>query len=139
MKAPQQKSHNISWPDVYFTAEANRERFEDVNIVTLKSHLTEQAYDQAIHEVGISNETKLRHRVNTILNSGQLRVTEHVEVRQDSIRVVVDCENIDDETVWVALDMVASALDKLQGKLGTVNFSGFKSYTVSDITWLNVH
>jgi hypothetical protein len=139
-KLPKQQSRKqISWPDVYFTAEANRERFDDVNVVTLKSYLAEKAYDIAIAELGVEHPDALLARVRVILDSGRIYVSEHVKVNRSGIRVVVDCELIDEDSIWKALDMVASALEQLNGMSGKIHFGSTITYKTTDIGWLNLH
>ncbi len=131
--------NNISWPDLYFTAAASREHFDDVTVVTLKSYLAEKAYDVAIADVGVEDSEKLRTRVKKIVDSRYIHVTEHVKVSRDGIRVVIDCDVIDDDTVWEALNMLSKALEKLEGATGKIHFGPATTFTTSEITWLNLH
>lgn len=136
---PQPQHNTISWSDVYFTAEANREPFEDVNIITLKSYFTEKVYELATRQVGVEDTIKLMRRVRQIIKGGELKVYEHVNVSSTGIRIIIDAETVDDDTLWTALDKLASALDCLEGKCGKVTFGTPTTYTLSDIPSLNLH
>lgn len=131
--------NTISWSQVYFTAEANREPFEDVNIITLKSYFTEKVYDLATQQVGVEDTNKLMRRVRHIIKGGELKVYEHVEVSPTGIRIITDAETVDDDTLWTALDKLAAALDCLEGKCGMVTFGQPTTYKLSDIPSLNLH
>jgi hypothetical protein len=142
MKSTHLLSHStkISWPDVYLTAEADQEHFEDVSILSLKGYYTEKVYDQAIADVGCEDAEKLMKRVRQIINEGQTYVQEHVKISSSGMRVVLDCENVNNEEVlWSALDMLASAMERLDGHHGKVSFSALRAFTLTDVVWLNHH
>jgi hypothetical protein len=135
--------NNLCWPEVYFAAEADNEEFEDVKIVTLKSYLVDKAHDIAISDhnfvVGVDSDTTLRSIVGRILNTDLLREAPHVDVSAAGILVVMDCEIIDDDTIFPALDMVLSALKKLNGAYGIITFGPTVSYSATEIAWMNLH
>ncbi|TFG96113.1 hypothetical protein E4H12_11820 [Candidatus Thorarchaeota archaeon] len=135
----QNKRNSISWSDVYFYAEANKEPFQDVNIVTLKSYFTDKAYDRAITELGMVDNDSLRRRACEIIDGGQVLVSEHVKVSSEGIRVVVDCAEVNDDVLWTALDLLAQALETLEGSCGKVIFGEPTSFKTTEISWLNLH
>jgi hypothetical protein len=131
---------NISWADVYFTAEAQREPFADANIITLKSYLTEKAYEIAIQENGFINTPSLFPRVCELFNQGTMSEAEHVEISREGIRIVINSETVDDEdAIWHALDLLADAMDHLGSSPGIVRFGSPVRYKAADISWLNLH
>lgn len=129
----------FSWPELYFTAEASREAFEDVNVVTLKSFYFDQAQEIALQEVGLKNKSRLERRIKEIIESQTIKVQEHVSVTHGSKQVVINRESIDEAAVWSALDMLASALEELDGKSGAVPFSEPMSFKLSEFAWLHRH
>lgn len=139
LKQHQQLHKKISWPDLYFAAEVNKETFEDVNITTLKCFYFDLAQEQALLEVGLKSKSRLEKRIKHIIEAQTIKVQEHVEVTHSGIRVVINRETIEEGAVFSALNMVASALDKLDGKSGVVPFSESMSFKLSDFAWLRRH
>lgn len=86
MNKSQPKS-NISWPDVVFLAEAEKEAFADVQIITLYSHCLNQAEEQD-------------------LPLDKIQASEYVEVFEDRVVIAVDADTVDDEAVAKALDLL---------------------------------
>lgn len=85
---PQKKKlTNISWPDVIFLAEAEREPFSDVQIITLYAHCL-----------------NLAEEMNLTLPC--IEQAEQVQVFQDRVLIVVDAETVNDEAVARALDLL---------------------------------
>lgn len=136
---PTANQSNISWPDVYFTAETNGEPFEDVEIVSLKSYYVDKIYEIAICDVGLENEAKLQKRVTELVNSGQFKVREHVKVRSTGIVVVVNKLVIDDDAIWPALELLSDALGRLEGKCGRVEYGEQVAFLSTEISWLHKH
>jgi len=77
----------IDWPNLVFLAESTREPFADAQIITLYSHC-----------LNIAEET------NRPLQ--EIRQAEQVEVFRDHLRIVIDEDIVDDETVLKALDFI---------------------------------
>ncbi len=103
---------NISWPDVVFLAEANREPFADVQIITLYSHCLNQAEENnwPIEEVWDG---------------------EHVQVFEDRVVIVIDADTIDDESIANALDFLTQ-VDNFE--VGTYKqISGLKRFKHSKL------
>lgn len=129
----------ISWDALYFTAESHQESFQDVNIITLKSYFVDKVYEAAIREVGLISEHALDRKAVMIIASQAIKVQEHVEISSTGIKVVINRNMIDDDATWAALDNVAIALERLDGKSGIVPFSEYLSFAATDITWLHKH
>lgn len=129
----------ISWDALYFAAESHNEPFQDVNVITLKSHFVDKVYEEAIREVGLLDEQLLTKKVAKVIASQEIKVQEHVEVSPRGIKVIINRNIIDDKATWDALDHVAVALERLDGKTGIVPFSEYFSFTAADITWLHKH
>jgi len=133
-----QRTTSINWPSVYFTAELSGEAFQDVNVVTLKNYYVDKVYELAIDKVGM-DPLLIEKCALKMLNSNLVTVREFVKVTPNKIIVVINSENVNDDAIWLALDRVAIALDKLDGTTGTIPFSEYVSFTTTDITWLRKH
>lgn len=141
--------NRIEWADVYFTASADKEPFEDVLIVTAKSTYLELAYTAAA-DILLRQSTRtsqsrlyqtdvLNYALH-IMNEGKVFVQEHVKVAPDGISICINAVDVDDENVvWRALDLLADALGELDGSHGTVYFGEELRFTNDEISWSNTH
>ena len=84
-KSPQKNS--LSWPDVVFQAEAMKEEFANVQVITLYSYCLNIAEEQNEHLNGIY-------------------ASEHVQVFKDRVVIAIDTDIIDDESIANALDFL---------------------------------
>lgn len=140
------KPNHIAWADVYFTASANHEPFEDVEIVTAKSSylnlalvaaadiIMKESLSAAPSPVDVSNIATL------LMDDRKVFVHEHVKVAPEGISICINAITLDDEdAVWRALDMLADALEHLDGAHGTVYFGTPLHFSSSEISWNTVH
>lgn len=88
----QSSKNNISWPDVVFFAEAEREPFADVQIITLYSHC-----------LNISEEDNIP--------LDQVFAGEFVRVFEDRVVIAIDADTIDDDSIAKALDFLIQVDD----------------------------
>jgi hypothetical protein len=124
------KISKINWPELVFTAEAGREWFEDITIVTLKSEYLERAYDKAWKQ--IDDIDSLDKQVKVIMNSGELSVKEFIQIGEDySVKVCIDRDEITDEVVDEVLDILADIGIKPKSYH---NFGVMKTFTTDEIT-----
>lgn len=129
------------WPDVYFAAEAAKDPFGDVDIITARIKLIELAYDAACHTIyseGLSLSLRLVTDIaRTMIETGKVFVQESVTINQDKITCCIDVDNVnDDDVVWKILDMVAVTLEQLDGHSGTILFGNPLDITIEDIAEL---
>jgi hypothetical protein len=123
------KISRINWPELVFTAEAGREWFEDVTIVTLKSEYLERAYDKAWEQ--IDDIDSLDNQVKMIMNSGDIIVKEYIKIGEDySVRVCIDRDEITDNVVDEVLDILADIGIKPKSYH---NFGVAKTFTTEEI------
>jgi hypothetical protein len=87
MKKQTRPTSNISWPDVTFLAEANREPFATAQIITLYSYCLNISEEENVPLYGI-------------------RAGEHVQVFEDRVVIAIDVDTIDDEAIAQALDFL---------------------------------
>lgn len=128
------------WTNLYFTAEATRDQFDHVHVVTLKSHYLDLIYDLAIKEVGILDDAKLLTRVKEIVDSGEVLVCEHVNFSTPHTTVVINRESITDDTIMEAAELVRMALDlDTGGDRGVVNLGEMVSFASDELTLLYKH
>ena len=137
----QPQQHNtINWPEVYMMAESNNEPFADVRILTAKSEYI-RAYSDYLDLGYTTNDQQNYNSVlSSAINSHSLDVYESVSIDGDgAITVVINRESVTDETTWDALDMVAHAMEQLDGEEGTIRFGSPLSFKSTDIPWLTLH
>jgi len=98
-------TYKPNWPDLIFLAEAEKECFEEVTIVTLKSQYQTAVYDRAWEQA--DSLEGLNSRARSIMNSKTIHVQEYIKVNDNSsIEVCVDQNEITDQVVDEVLDML---------------------------------
>ena len=129
MNQPTNK-RKINWPDLVFTAEAEREWFEDVTITTLKSEYAETVYEQAWNQADTSEG--LEDRAKAIMDSGVVRVNEYIQIGENySIKICIDREEITDEVVEEALDLLIGVGLGIPARL---KIGGERTFTSEQVT-----
>lgn len=136
--------HNpVRWAEVVIAAEAAKEPFEDVTIVTARScfaDLALQAAADLVYKQGHAlTDNKVKAIAQSLIASQKICVQEHVRINEDGIIVCLDVADTQDEYVmWRALDLLADALDKLNGKTGVVVYGEDLRFTLGEVPWLVV-
>lgn len=136
-----QPQTKIDWPELYMVAEASREPFMDMRIVTAKSEFVMVNGDMAYtHRPSIEGIADYNKAVLNAMSINAIAVQERVTINEDGeITVVVNTDQVDDDATWAALDLVARAMDELDGESGTVQFGAPLTFTPSEIPWLVLH
>jgi len=109
----------VNWPDLVFAAEANKEWFEEVTVVTLKSHYYAKAYEAAWSQ--INNPDKLDETAQDIMASGSIKVQEYIKISNNlDVEICLDREKISDSVVEEALNILMDVeiLPNIHIKLG---------------------
>lgn len=138
-------ANRIEWADVYFTASADKEPFEDVEIVTAKNSYLDLAFIAAAdivmkgHTNGAPAIDDVHRLAKIIMDDHKIFVQEHVEVSAERISICINALTVDDDVVWRALDMLAVALEQLDGGAGTVYFGEKLRFSSSEIAWGTTH
>jgi hypothetical protein len=130
---------DIKWPELLFYAEATQEAFRDARIITAASKYVDFAYKVALDEPtfgDIENPVELRGIVAAIINAQSHSVREYVDITRRGIWVCVDATAIDDNAMLKALDMIAEALEQLDGVEGRIYFGEDLTFTTVDTPWL---
>lgn len=112
MRAPSKYQSNISWPDVVFLAEAEREPFTDVQFITLYAHC-----------LNLSEQT------NAPLN--KIEQAEQVRIYEDRVVVIINVDTIDDEAIARGLDLLTHVDDFQVG--GKHEFGPKRSFTYNHL------
>ena len=100
----------IDWANLVFFAEAHEEPFQEVSVITLKSHYNDLCHEQAVVQVHHFNDRTIHSRAIIIMNSGTVSVQEFVNVNEDrSVVIAIDADTITDHEVDVALGYLAEA------------------------------
>lgn len=124
----------INWAELYLTAEAAKESFVDVRIVTARSE-----YDNIVAERRM--EMAELQPFDLIQQHHNIPIKESVTITgSGEISVVVNTPDVSDDAMWRALDLVADAMYQLDGKSGTVYFGEpimFSNVGTSPVNYLN--
>lgn len=121
----------INWAELYLMAESEAEPFADVRVVTARSEFDRLVAEQLFHysedfpfgETTLKLDVEVRESV-TLTPTGEFSV-------------VIDAPEVSDDAVWKSMDMVAEAMNQLDGVPGVVYFSSpikFKKQTNPSIT-----
>jgi hypothetical protein len=117
LSTAQLPQNNIDWAEVIMTADAEKEIFSNMRIVTARSEYISKAQELAIDELYCpayifkdSPQIDITIATANIIQSGQVRVRESATIYSDGIFVCLNVDVIDDDAVWKALDMVYLAM-----------------------------
>lgn len=138
MQTVLQPFKQIQWPSAYFEASSSREPFEDVHIITAKGEFAAKALElSAVSPAKSFSESEIRKRAQQLIASQQITVTEFVSINETGITVCINADTVEDDNVmWRALDMLANALDQLDGTQGIITFGEPLKFTMSDVPWI---
>jgi len=96
--------------DLTLLAEAEREEFADVEVITLKQHVKDQALEHALEDFGkhqhIGQVQEIHDRVNFLLETKYTSAKEFVLIEQDKVRIGVDKTEISDHAIDYALSLL---------------------------------
>ncbi len=135
-------SCNIDFPSLVFFAEATEEPFQEVTVVTLKSHYNDTCQELAIQKVKYPNdselwEVKVQQMAENIMNSGSVTVREFVSVGEDRSAVIaIDVDIITDSAVDIALGYLAEA--EIPGTTYFGNYQTYSASAIEEVTYATV-
>lgn len=125
--------HNFRWPELVFLAEAEREPFADVRVITLYSHCEELAYNKMLNELSSKqisvlnidfNKPQYRDRLRNLIPTFEVR--EFIEILSNEVVVAVDSDVVDDDAVDRALEMLETVEEFTVGT--NFQFGSLKQY-----------
>lgn len=125
--------HNFRWPELVFLAEAEREPFADVRVITLYSHCEELAYNKMLNELSSNqvsvlnidfNKPQYRDRLRKLIPTFEVR--EFIEILTNEVVVAVDSDVVDDDAVDRALEMLETVEEFTVGT--NFQFGSLKQY-----------
>jgi hypothetical protein len=105
MPSLKDKISKNNWPDIVFAAEADREWFDEVTVVTLKSHYYDKVYDFAWNS--INNPNQLEDTAKAVMDNGTIVVQEYIKINDEyGVEICLDRDKITDRVVEEALDLL---------------------------------
>lgn len=137
-------TNRIKWADLYFAACSEKETFEDVTIVTAKSEYANLAFQAAAELILQTSHNIVQDDVlqtaQVIMDAGKVHIQEYVRVNDVGITVCINAVSVEDEdVVWRALDMLADALQHLDGSHGTVYFGNNLQFSSAEVQIATTH
>lgn len=111
-----QPQNKINWPTLMFEADSSKEPFENMTIVTAKSEYIVKAKDEAFnylmnHQPNFTY-SEIEELGSTYLKTNNIQVFESASLTEDGVFVCLNVDVIDDEAIWLALDMVYKAVEQ---------------------------
>lgn len=110
--------NKLDWPELIFYAEAEREPFANVHVVTLYSHCVNLAIEKMITKLSSQGTsvvdidiTKKQYRDMLTEIVPTISAREFVEVHKDRVSVAVNRKTVDDFAVDRALEMIETIDD----------------------------
>lgn len=138
-----QRQQITKYNQLFLTASAEKEPFQDVNVITLKGEYAKKVEMAAMENVmargGRLTRPAVVSEMKTIFAANVLTVQEAVYRTKEGISVVVNASNIDDTALTRICEMVQEALLKLNGRNGVIKFGEPVSFTMNELPWLNQH
>ena len=132
--------HNFRWPELVFLAEAEREPFADVRVITLYSHCEDLAMEKIIDEcqnnhpiftTPDSPRSKLWVKENLPFVISTIQAREFIEIFPNEVVVAVDAEVVDDAAVDRALEMLETVEEFTVGT--NFQFGSLKQYSYKKV------
>lgn len=129
---------NDFWSDVIIAAASANETFDEVNIITLRSHFSEMIYDKVFHMFSGAKKSAtpqeiLEAAIDIVANSGPYRACEQVVLTPTSTTVILDVDVIDETVIFQAMDAIWLATDTLGGGYGKIDVNDGRIMTSQDL------
>jgi len=124
----------INWSSTVFYAEAEQEQFTEVKIITLKAHFLQEVQDIAVDNINFRNKKEsdlddaIYYKSMELINENRISVQQFVDVQQDQIVVCLNIEEINDDTIMLALDTLANVGVTHKGKKCFGSVTNFKTH-----------
>ena len=125
---------SVDWPQLIFDADALKEPFNDIHVITTKCKVVERVYDALFGVAGkeLLHSTMPLHLIPTIDHT-LMSIHESVTLSHSTIQVCVNTKEVTDDVIWQVMDMVSDALVQLDGKCGTVTYGDAIQYSGNEI------
>lgn len=102
------------WADAILSAESNGSGFDNVRIVTTKSEFKQQLQEQSIDYLHRTNKPITIESIDSVckqlINTTDITVSETVIFEKDIVFVSINQDKIDDDSLWLALDLIYEAI-----------------------------
>lgn len=110
-----QPQNKINWSTLMFEADSSKEPFENMTIVTAKSEYIIKAKDEAFNYL-MNHQNRITYsEIDDLslvyMKENNIQVFESASLTDDGIYVCLNVDVIDDEAIWLALDLVYKAIE----------------------------
>lgn len=123
MKRSDVESHEDVYkhfPDIVFLAEADDEKFESVQVITLQQYYKDKAYEKAWDIVSPNNleelEKKIEEIAEIICHEEHAKAKEFIEIHDNRVIIGLNTKTITDLEVNTGLQYLASIEDFTPGE-----------------------
>lgn len=109
------RQRTIDWAGLVFHASAHGDRFQELTVVTLKSHYKDVCYEEALGHVAYAGDEQqwydsIQRHAEWLMNQGTVYVREFIRVNEDrNVTVAIHATTITDTEIDVALSYLADA------------------------------
>ena len=134
------RQHTIDWAGLVFHASAHGDKFQELTVVTLKSHYKDLCYEEALGRVAYAGDEQqwydsIQRHAEWLMNQGTVHVREFIRVNEDrDVTVAIHATAITDAEIDIAL----SYLEKAEIP-GIVYVGDFYTFTSDQIKELDAH
>jgi hypothetical protein len=108
------------FPDLVFLADADNEKFESVQVITLQQYYKDKAYEKVWDNIDSGYlkdlEEKIEHAAKEICLQEHKKAKEFVEIHKNHVTIGLNVKSITDEEVNLGLQYLASIEDFTPGE-----------------------
>lgn len=134
------RQQKIDWAGLVFHASAHGDRFQELTVVTLKSHYKDICYEEALRHIAYAGDEQqwydsIQRHAEWLMNQGDIFVREFVRVDEDrNATVAINAAAITDAEIDIALSYLADAEIP-----GTAFIGEFYTFTSEHIKEMDTH
>lgn len=132
-----QTSKDLQWANTCLLAEAEQEKFEDVEVITTKAFYADKLAEFALSRLwtrGIQpTSLAMRMAIARIHLDNDIEVYEHVYMAGNTRLVVVYADRIDDDAIYKAFELLAKTIDE---GCTYKRFGKRITHSLEDISWM---
>ena len=131
------KKRTIDWAGLVFHASAHGDKFQELTIVTLKSHYKDLCYEEALGHVAYAGDEQqwydsIQRHAEWLMNQGTVYVREFIRVNEDrDALVAINAPVITDAEIDTALTYLEKA--EIPGIVYVGDFYTFTSEQIKEM------
>lgn len=130
-------NQQYSTSDIVMLAESEQSIFDDVHILTTKGHFLDRIMHLISPElISSGSDDAIYNQAASLINSTTITVSEFVDFTSTPLTVCINADQITDDQVFQAADMVIEAISKQNGARGIVSFGTPTTYSVEEVSHL---